>query len=63
MVPVGGDEQSWRSKNSDVMLLSKMQTALSIIIDNNPEAVLTALLKKYDKTTALIYSLWKRIVS
>src|SRR3990167_7595283 len=61
LVPVGGDSgQEWRSSNSDPTLLTKIQTAFSIIIDRNPEAVLTALLKKYEKTSDLINSIWKR---
>ena len=60
LVKVGGDENSWRSDNSDPTLLVKIQTALSIIIDRNPEIVLTALLKKYEKTAPLMNALWKR---
>src|SRR3990167_224768 len=40
LVPVGDADQDWRSSNSDPVLLSKIQTAISIIIDNNPEATL-----------------------
>lgn len=61
MVPIGGsDKQAWRSNNSAPTLLAKIQTALSIIIDQNPEAMLTALQKKYEKRTEIAYSLWKR---
>ena len=61
LVPVGGDQgQEWRSNNSDPTLLTKIQTAFSIIIDRNPEAVLTALLKKYEKTSDIANSIWKR---
>lgn len=60
LVPVGDSSDAWRSRNSDPMLLTKIQTALSIIIDRNPEAVLTALVKKYEKTTDLANALWKR---
>src|SRR3990167_8357163 len=60
LVPVGDAKQNWRSKNADPTLLTKIQSALSIIIDQNPEAMLIALGKKFDKTTDLAYSLWKR---
>ena len=59
LVPVGSDNQNWRSRNSDPMLFAKIQTAMSILIDKDPEAVFTALTKKYEATTKLAYSLWK----
>lgn len=60
MVPIGDSSQQWRSNNSAPTLLVKIQTALSIIIDNDPEAMLTALSKKYEGTTDIAYALWKR---
>ncbi len=60
MVPVGDASQQWRQASSAPTLLSKIQTAVSIIVDNQPEADLVALLKKYEKTTELAYALWKR---
>lgn len=60
MVPIGDQTQNWRSNASAPTLLVKIQTAFSIIIDNNPEAVFTALQKKYDSTSDLVNSLWKR---
>ena len=60
MVPVGDTTQQWRQQSSAPTLLAKIQTAVSIIIDNEPEAELVALLKKYDATTDLAYALWKR---
>ena len=60
MVPVGDSTQQWRQQSSAPTLLAKIQTAVSIIIDNQPEADLVALLKKYDATTDLAYALWKR---
>ena len=60
MVKVGDDSEDWRSIASEPTLLRKIQTALSIIIDRNPEAVMTAMLKRYEKTTALANALWKR---
>lgn len=60
LVPIGDGTQNWRSSNSAPTLLQKIQTAISIIIDNDPEAVFTALQRKYEKTNALANSLWKR---
>jgi hypothetical protein len=60
MVPVGDVTQQWRQASSAPTLLAKIQTAVSIIIDQQPEAELTALLKKYSKTADLAYALWKR---
>lgn len=60
MVPVGDITQQWRQASSAPTLLAKIQTAVSIIIDQQPEAELTALEKKYDATCDLAYSLWKR---
>lgn len=60
MVEVKDEGEDWRSQNSDPTLLSKIQTAISIIIDQNPEATLKPLLKKHEKKTALAYALWQR---
>lgn len=60
MVPIGDQSQNWRSNSSAPTLLVKIQTAFSIMIDQNPEAMLTALARKYEDTTQLAYSLWKR---
>lgn len=60
MVPVGDITQQWRQASSAPTLLAKIQTAVSIIVDQQPEAELVPLLKKYDKTTDLAYALWKR---
>lgn len=60
MVPIGDQTQQWRSNNAATTLLVKIQTAFSIMIDQNPEAMLTALSRKYEDTTQLAYSLWKR---
>src|SRR3990167_10610757 len=58
LVPIGDANEDWRSNNSDPTLLTKIQTAISIIIDNNPEASLEPLLNKYEKCTAVAYALW-----
>ena len=60
MVPIGDQTQQWRSNASAPTLLVKIQTAFSIMIDQNPEGMLTALQRKYEDRTALAYSLWKR---
>lgn len=60
LVPVGDSTQDWRSNNSDPTLLTKIQTAISIIIDNNPEATLKPMSRKFENKTALAYALWKR---
>lgn len=60
MVPVGDATQQWRQASSAPTLLAKIQTAIGIIIDQQPEADLVALLKRYSATTDLAYALWKR---
>ncbi len=60
MVPNGDQTQNWRSNNSATTLLEKIQTAFSIVIDQNPEAMLTALSRMYEDKTQLAYALWKR---
>lgn len=60
MVPIGDQTQQWRSNTASATLLVKIQTAFSIMIDQNPEAMLTALARKYEDRTQLAYSLWKR---
>lgn len=60
MVPVGDITQQWRSAASAPTLLVKIQSAVSIIVDQQPEAELVALQKKYTDTTDLAYALWKR---
>lgn len=59
LVQVGDKTEAWRNKNSEPTLLVKIQTALSIIIDRNPEAVFESLTKKYEVTTKLAHSLWQ----
>lgn len=60
LVPIGDGTKEWRSRNSDPTLLTKIQTAISIIIDQNPEALLSPAGKKYEKATAVAYAAWKR---
>lgn len=60
MVPVGDVTQQWRQASSAPTLLVKIQSALSLIIDDMPEADLVPLQKKFEATTDLAYALWKR---
>ena len=60
MVPVGDITQQWRQASSSPTLLSKIQTAIGLIIDQMPEAELVPLLKRYQATTDMAYALWKR---
>lgn len=60
LVPVGDATQQWRQAASAPTLLAKIQIALSLIVDQMPEADLVPLEKKFEKTTDLAYSLWKR---
>ena len=47
IVPITGKEgNEWRSDVSEPTLYVKIMTALSILVDQNPEAVFKALLKK-----------------
>jgi len=60
-VPITGKEgEEWRSDVSEPLLMVKIQTALSILVNQNPEAVFKATTNKYKRSTQLAYSLWKR---
>jgi len=51
IVPITGNEgEEWRSNLSEPTLLVKIQTALAILIDRNPEAVFKALTEKYQSS-------------
>ena len=60
MVPVGNITQRWRNATSAPTLLAKIQVAVSTIIDNMPEANIVPLLRKFEASVDLAYSLWKR---
>lgn len=60
LVPIGSIEDDWRSTNADPTLLVKIQIALSIIIDQNPEAIFEPLNKIFEGRTAIANALWKR---
>ena len=54
------DKANWRSTVSEPTLLIKVQTALSILIDQNPEAVMKATCEKYEKRNDIAKAIWKR---
>lgn len=60
MVPVGDVTQQWRQASSAPTLLVKIQTAISLLVGQMPEADLVPLLRKFEATTDLAYALWKR---
>lgn len=60
LIRIGDDANDWRSQSRSMTLLNKMQIALTLIIEQDPEAVLVALVKKYEKSIPLARSLWKR---
>lgn len=51
---------AWRSDISEPTLFVKVNTALSILMQQNPEATFKAVLDKYKPTTSLAKSIWKR---
>ena len=52
--------RSWRSNLSEPTLLVKIQTALSILIDQNPEATFKGSCDKYEQRNNLAKAIWKR---
>ncbi len=60
IVKIGDDTADWRSNVSEPTLFVKIQTALSILIDQNPEAIFKATLDRYKSTTVLAHAMWKR---
>lgn len=59
-ISLAKDKANWRSTASEPTLLIKIQTALSILIDQNPEAVLKATCEKYEKRNNVAKAFWKR---
>lgn len=59
-VKVRDEDEDWRSNNSDPTLLAKIQTAISIIIDRNPDVVYKTLTRANEKRTALAKALRDR---
>lgn len=60
LVPVGNDVDEWRSRNSDPTLLAKIQSAIAIIIDQNPQALLNPMGRKFQNSTAFAKAVWER---
>src|SRR3990167_6125932 len=54
-----GEEGNWQSNMASPDLYVKVNTALSILVDQNLEAVFVPGSKKYEDRTILAYSLWK----
>ncbi|MCK9370407.1 hypothetical protein M0R04_10905 [Candidatus Dojkabacteria bacterium] len=50
----------WQSDIAQSNPFVKIQTALSILVDQNPSGVFTPVLKKFQATTELIHQLYKR---
>jgi hypothetical protein len=53
-------EGSWRSTLSEPTLLIKIQTALSILIDQNPAATFKGINEQYEKRNDVAKAIWKR---
>ena len=61
IVPITGNEgNEWRSDISEPTLFVKVNTVLSILMQQNPEATFKAVLDKYKPTTNLAKAIWKR---
>jgi len=58
MVKVGTDEE-WQSNASSPDFYVKVNTALSILVDQNPEAVMIPTSRKYEATTKIAQGNWK----
>jgi len=54
------DKADWRSSISEPTLLVKVQTAISILIDQNPEAVMKASCDKYEERNNIAKAILKR---
>ncbi len=60
IVQIGNAEADWRSNVSEPTLLVKIQIAISILVDQNPDATFKAVMDKYKKTTPIAKAIWKR---
>ena len=54
------DQANWRSSISEPTLLIKVQTAISILVDQNPEAIMKASCEKYEKRNNIAKAIFKR---
>jgi len=59
LVPVGNATDDWRQHNSDPILMTKVLSAMAIIIDRDPEASFSAVSKRFVGTSALAHAIWK----
>lgn len=57
---ISSGSDSWQSDLSEPLLLVKIQTAMSILVDQHPTALFSPMSDKYEATTALAKSLWER---
>jgi DNA-binding transcriptional MerR regulator len=57
LVKIGSE--NWQSNNASPDLYVKVNTALSILVGQNPEAVFIARASKYESNTLLAYNNWK----
>lgn len=55
-----GQQDNWQSNAASNDFYVKVNTALSILIDQNPEAWFMASSKKYEKATQVAYANWKQ---
>lgn len=60
VVQIGSGTADWRSNVSEPTLLVKIQIAISILVDQNPEATFKAILDKYKPITPIAEAIWKR---
>ena len=58
LIKIGSDEQ-WQSNSASPDFYVKVNTALSILVDQNPEAVFIASSSRYEANSKLAYSNWK----
>ena len=58
LVKVGSDDQ-WQSDSADPVFYTKVVTALSVLLENNPEAVFIPAGSKYQNNTKVAYANWK----
>ena len=58
LVKLGSND--WQSDVAEANPFIKIQTALSIMIDQNPSGIFTPMAKKFQATTELIHQLYKR---
>jgi hypothetical protein len=52
--------EDWQAKNATPDLYVKVNTALSVLVDQNPEAVFEPTARKYDANTRLVEASWKQ---